>query len=144
MKKKNIRRILVILFLIVFAIITYIDTRANYLEYKELGENYVSVFYTNIKYKYYVMGINFIILYTIMYFTNRGIKKGLQTFFNEEKKEMPKLPNKSLSLIISTITSLAVSIIFTPKIMLYASNVSFNEVDPIFNLDISFYMFVDL
>ena len=113
------------------------------MEYKELGENFVTVFSTNLKYKYTIMGINFVMLYIIMYFTNRGIAKGLKVFFDEEKKQMPKLPNKSIALIVSSIASIIIAIILTPKIILYASNVSFGEADPIFNLDISFYMFVE-
>lgn len=85
--KSKIRMILVILFLIVFAGITYIGLRGNYLEYLELGENYTSIFKTNQIYKYGIMAINFVALYFIIYFTNRGIKKGLKVFFEKEKKK---------------------------------------------------------
>lgn len=121
----------------------YINIKGSYLEYKELGENYISIFQTKLKYKYVTMGINFILTFTIMYFANRGIKKGLKVFFDEDKKEMPKLPNKSISLILATISSVIVGMLFTPKIILFASNVSFEKTDLIFNLDISFYMFVE-
>ena len=82
--------IIVLLFVIVFAIGTYISLRGTYLQYKELGENYVQAFFTNLSYKYIIFGINFIILYILIYFTNKGIKKGLKTFFEKENKEMPK------------------------------------------------------
>lgn len=140
-KHINWRRLAVIIFLLIFALGTYINLRGSYLEYKELGENYLSVYFTNLKYKYSVMLINFILLYLIMYFTGRGIKKGLKVFFEEEKKEMPKLPNKSISLVVSVIVSIVTSMYFTSKIILYASNVSFGKTDKIFNLDISFFMF---
>ena len=142
-KKHSKRRIGVILFVILLGIIFYISMRGSYLEYKELGENFVSVLSTNLKYKYTIMAINFVILFIVMYFVNRGIAKGLKVFFDEEKQQMPKLPNKSISLIVASIVSIIVSKIFTPKIILYASNVSFGEADPIFNLDISFYMFIE-
>ena len=51
-KKSKIRMILVIAFIILFAIVTYIQARGSYLEYLELGENYVQVFWTNIIYRY--------------------------------------------------------------------------------------------
>ncbi|MCI9063125.1 MAG: COG1615 family transporter, partial [Clostridia bacterium] len=143
MNKKKKRVIFVILFMIVLIIAAYINIRGSYLEYKELGENYLSVFFTNLKYKYTIMGINFVVLYIVMYFANRGIKKGLKEFFKEEKKETPKLPNKSISLIMASIASIVIATLFTPKVILYASNVSFGEVDTVFNLDISFYMFVE-
>lgn len=141
-KKNKTRMILVILFLIIFAIGNYISLRGSYLEYKELGESYINIYQTNLKYKYIIMGINFLFLYIVMYFTNIGIKKGLKEFFNEEKKEMPKLLNKSLSLVIAAIGSVVVSNLLLNKVLLLSSNTSFEITDPIFNLDISYYMFI--
>ena len=141
--KKNIRTILVILFVLILAISMYITTRGSFLEYKELGEKYIEIFKTNTVYKYSIMAINFVITFFIMYFANRGIKKGLKVFFDEEKKEMPKLMNKSVSFIIAAISSIVVGIIFAPKFILCASNVSFEKTDLVFNLDISFYIFVE-
>lgn len=139
----TVRRALVLLFLAICVLISCISLKGSYLEYKELGEKYISIFWTNIKYKYYVMLGNFIFLYLVMYFNGRRIKKDLKVFFEEEKKEMPRLPNKSISLVISVLVSIAVAIIFTPKIILCASNASFAQTDPIFKLDISFYMFFE-
>ena len=73
--------------------------------------------------------------------TNRGIKKGLKPFFEKENKKIPKLLNKSLALVISAIVSIIVSAIFTQKIMLIINSTSFGIQDPIFNLDISYYIF---
>ena len=143
-KKKNnkTRMMLVLLFLVIFAVISYIQLRGSYLEYQELGQQYTPIFYTNLIYKYTIMIINFVVLYIIMYMTNRGIKKGLTPFFEKENKKMPKLPNKSLSLVISAIVSIIVSAVFMQKIMLTINNTSFGIQDPIFNFDISYYMFI--
>ena len=43
------------------------------------------------------------------YFTNRGIRKGVKPFFEQEKQEVPKLPNKSITLIIAAIVSVMIS-----------------------------------
>ena len=139
--KKNIRKILVIVFIIISAIAMYIVTRGRYLEYKELGEKYISIFKTNLIFRYSIMAINFLIVFFVMYFANRGIKKGLEVFFEQDKKEIPKFPNKSIALVVAVITSIFAGIFFTPKVILYASNVSFEKTDLVFNLDISFYMF---
>lgn len=141
-KTLKIRKILVIVFLVLFALIWYINFRGSLLQYKELGENYLQTFLTKQKYQTAVMIINFVIIYFYMYFTGRGIKKGLKVFFEQEKMEMPKLPNKSIALVFSSIESIIIGIIFTPNIILCISNTSFGEVDPIFNLDISFFMFI--
>ena len=143
LKQINTRRIAVIIFLLLFISLTYINLRGSFLEYKELGENYISVFSTNLKYEYSVIVINFILLYLIMYFTGRGIKKGLKVFFDEEKKEIPRLPNKSISLVIALIASIATAKTVSHSIILFASNVFFNVTDRLFNLDISFFMFTE-
>ncbi len=140
-KKNRTRMILVLLFLLLFAGISYIELRGSYLEYLELGQNYTNIFYTNLTYRYGIMAVNFVILYFILYFTNRGIKKGLKPFFEKEKKEIPKLPNKSLSLVISALVSFVTSSALMQKIMLIANGTSFGIQDPIFGLDIAYYMF---
>ena len=139
---KKIRVILVIVFIALYLIITYVSLRGQYLEYLELGEQYVQKFLTDIKYKYSIMGICFGLLSVILYFTNRGIKKGLKPFFEQEKQEVPKLPNKSITLIIAAIVSVIISKDLLEKVLLFISNASFNETDIIFNLDLSYYMFI--
>lgn len=141
-KKYKTRMKLVILFLIVLTIISYIALRGSYLEYLELGEKYTNIFFTNQYYKYGITAINFVALYFIIYFTNRGIRKGLKPFFEKEKKEMPKLLNKSIALVIASIASIAVSSIFVQKIMLVANSTAFGVQDPIYGIDISYYIFL--
>ena len=63
---KKIRRIIVIVFLTLFALISYIAMRGSYLEYKELGEQYVQEFLTNYKVKYSIMAIIFVFLYFLI------------------------------------------------------------------------------
>ena len=82
-KKKNskTRMLLVIAFLFIFAIISYVQLRGSYLEYLELGQEYTNIFKTNMTYRYVTMLALFVILYLVIYLTNRGIKKGLKVFF---------------------------------------------------------------
>ena len=139
---KKMRAIIVIAFIAIYALGTYVSLRGQYLEYVELGEQYVEKFFTDIKYKYSIMGITFVLLSIILYFTNRGIKKGLKPFFEQEKREVPKLPNKSITLIVAAIASVIVSNDLLYKVLLFVSNASFGKTDIIFNLDISYYMFI--
>ena len=48
--KNRTRMMLVVIFLLIFAGISYIQLRGSYLEYRELGEQYIDIFYTNIIY----------------------------------------------------------------------------------------------
>ena len=145
-KNKKIRMLLVILFIILFAGTSYILLRGSYLEYKELGEAYVQEFKTNCQLKYTIMSVIFVLLYIIIYMTNRGIKKGLKPFFQKEKSEkekneMPKLPNKSLAFVLAIIGSVIISNMLVQKVILYMSNASFGKTDMVFNLDIGHYIF---
>lgn len=143
-KKINLksRVILVLVFIILVAIFMFVNLRGEYLNILEAGENYIDVFMQNIKYQYMVMGINFVILFVVIYITTRFIKKGLKKFFEEDKIEMPKLPNKSIALIAGAVLSIIISPLLLEKTMLAINATQFGgEPDPIFNIDIGFYLF---
>lgn len=140
-KLNKIKNILVIAFIAIYLICTYVTLRGQYLECLELGEQYVQNFWTNIKYKYSIMGISFVVISICMFITNIGIKKGLKPFFESENKTMPKFPNKSIIFVVAVIGSIIFSNNLVEKALLCASKVSFQKADMIFNLDISYYMF---
>ena len=71
------RVILVISFLIVFAIYLAITLRGEYLQTLQIGEEYISVFNQNVKYKGGIALANFALLYIATYVTNRFIKTTL-------------------------------------------------------------------
>ncbi len=140
-KSRKVRTAIVFLFIALFIILSYILLRGSYLEYKELGEAYVQEFLINCKVKYSLMAVIFLFLYIIIYVTNRGIKKGLQEFFDSEKKQIPKLVNKSIALILSAISSVIAANTLTQKVILCTSNASFGKTESIFGFDIGYYIF---
>ena len=77
-KTKRIKRrvILVLGFLVVFLLFAFLSYRGSYLEMLEIGEKYIDVFQTNLRNKYGMMFINFIILFVAIYYTNRRSEKG--------------------------------------------------------------------
>lgn len=115
--------------------------RSAYLEKLEIGEQYVSVFWTNFQYKTISLVVTFIFIFTAMYITNKRISSGLKEFFDDEKKAMPKLPNKSISLIVSTIVSLVTSGLTMNKLILFVNSTKFEIQDQIFHHDIGYYLF---
>lgn len=140
-KSYKMRKILVIVFVSLFMLFSGILLRGSYLEYKELGKQYIQEFFVNCQIKYSIIAIVFLGLYAIIYFTNRGIKKGLKEFFDKEKIEMPKLLNKSIALVVSSLFSILISNNYTQKIILMLGNSSFGKTESIFNLDIGYYFF---
>lgn len=141
-KKHNTKRVIIVLvFLVLFAIYSFISLRGEYLQILEIGENYTEIFETNLMYKYLTTGINFLILFLCIFFTTRRIKKGLKQFFDQEKKEMPKLVNKSIALIGGVLISLITSDFITSKLILAVNRTWFGTQDLIFGADIGYYMF---
>ena len=141
-KKSAKRRTIVLLFSIVFIIIAYIMYRGNYLEYLEIGKNYIGAFTDQIKYRSITIIVSFIWIFGLMYFTNKRIQKGLKPFFSEENKEMPKLLNKSISFITAAIGSVITSNIFLQKTISFFNSTSFGKTDFIFGHDIGYYLFI--
>lgn len=143
-KKKGLlgyRTLIVFTILVIYALVTFISLRADYLKFKGIDEKYVNLFFTNIKNKYMVAGVAFVGMYLVTYITNKLIKSGLKPFFEDEKKEMPKLPNKSFAILFGLITSVVASNLLTEKFILFQNATEFVKKDPIFNMDIGFYFF---
>ena len=126
---------------IITVIIGYIAFRGTYLEMLEIGENYRSVFWQNISYMAITLFVNFIVIYTMLYATNIAIKKGLKEFFDREEKPMPKLLNKSIAFISAIVVSVATSNYILEKAMLCFHSAQFGVQDPIFGLDIGYFVF---
>ena len=142
-KPKARKRTIFVLAIIAIAfLVTFIYLRGSYLEVKQIGENYLPSFWKDITYTGITFVINFAFLFGVFFFTNRTMQKALKIFFDDEKKEMPKFPNKSICLIIALIGSFATTKILLNSILLCFSNSKFGLADKVFNLDISYFMFV--
>ena len=140
-KKSKTRMYIVLLFIALVAIVGYVIYRGEYLEILEIGEEYLGIFWQNVNYSALTFGINFVILFIIIYWNNNRIKKALKPFFEAEKKEMPKLPNKSISFILSVIISFVTTELILKQYMLFTNSTLFERVDPVFGLDIGYFMF---
>ena len=140
-KKGKARVYIVLTFVLLTIIIGYVVFRGQYLEILEIGEEYISIFWQDFNSIVLTFSINFVVLFFILYFNNRKIKKNMKTFFDEEKKEMPKLPNKSIAFIISIIVSSITSSLILEKYLLFINATSFEQTDPVFGYDIGYFMF---
>jgi len=140
-KKKLSRRAIVLIAIVVTVLCCIVYFRGEYLEYLEIGEQYINTFWQNLRYTGITMGSIFIATFVIMLVMNSKIKKGLKVFFDQEKKETPKLPNKSISLIVSIIVSVVSTKAILSKLILYLNSTQFVSSDPIFNIDIGYFIF---
>ena len=140
-KKIAIRTILVLVAMLIFTLWTAISFRAQYLKVIGIGKQYENVFLSEIENKVLIFTISAVVIYIFVYILNKFIKRGLKKFFNEEKKEMPKLPNKSLSLVLALIGGVVGSGMLADKFAIFRNAAVFGRTDPVFGADIGYYMF---
>lgn len=112
--------------------------------FKEVG--YLSVFTKRIGAQLVFLIPTFIIFYVAIYLYYKGLKKSLiksrKVMLHEPMKEkLEKRVVLVLAFFISLIVAISTSSSFWYETLQYANATSFNTADPIFNLDISFYMF---
>lgn len=141
-KVRNKKRLFAVLSVLFVAIIVaYVLFRGSYLEMLEVGQNYIQVYWQNIKYMSITFIANFALIYIMIYTTNRNIRKGLKEFFEQENKKMPKFLNKSIAFISAIVISACTSSLILKKAMLCFGSAQFGTNDPIFNIDIGYYIF---
>ena len=138
--KKN-RKWIVLTFLIIALIVIYAFYRGEYLETIELGEQYLSVFWQKLTYQFATFTVSFVLLYFLIYITNNRVKRGLKPFFEEEKRSMPKMPNKSIAFILAIIIGFITTNIVTEKLMLFVNSTAFEITDPVLGYDIGYLIF---
>lgn len=141
-KKVLTRKTIVVFLAIVAIVVGCIIYRGNYIESEELGENFLAAFKKSSLFIAITFVINFVFLFLSFFITNKTIKKGIKIFFDDEKKPIPKFPNKSICFIISLIGSALTSNMILEKAILCISNSKVGINDSIFNFDISFFMFI--
>lgn len=136
--KRNyrIRRKIIIAVLIILVLVLSVLVRGNYLELKDMGENYLNTFLRRSTYTFSSLILNFVFLYAMFYFTHRKTHRLLKLFFDDEKKEMPNFPKKSASFCIALIGSFVATAFLLQKALMCFSNSWFGINDPVFNIDI--------
>lgn len=137
MKKKITYFILAIAILaaIVFMSSNFI---IDYLWFKEL--NYVSVYFTKILSILKLFIPIFAVILIIMYFYSRSLYKDIQQIVGKQIEKTKTIYN-IIVVLISAIVSFSIASDYWYTILQFTNSVSFNEKDPLFNKDISFYVF---
>ena len=135
------RMLIVLGALLLFGIYAAVSLRADYLNIVGINENYYDVFYKNVTNKYLFFIITFIVIYLYFYIMNKFIKKGLKKFFEEENRQIPKLPNKSISLLFAIIFGVVSANTLAEKFLIFENGAVFGQTDPVFGADIGYYMF---
>ena len=141
-KKSKTRRRIVLAVFAIALITAYVVERGEYLEIKEIGENYISIFWQNLQNISITAIINFVLSFSTMYITTSRVKKGLKTFFDDEKKQMPKLPQKSIAFIVAILVTITTSGMILEKALPCFNSTQFVATDPVLGLDIGYFVFI--
>jgi len=132
--------IIVVVFLIINSFTNIVEFITNYLWFKEVG--YTETFFTKIKAQIMIGIPIFIILSILLYIFIKKLKKKY-----EEESEIIVV-NKKVNLTVKLVSAgvsllITLNIISTMwfEILQYINGVEFGATDPIFNNDVSFYVF---
>ena len=136
------RRRLIIAVIIVLVLGLFILFRGSYLELIDMGENYLNTFFRRSIYTFSSLILNFVFLYAMFYFTHRKTHRLLKLFFDDEKKEMLNFPKKSASFCIALVGSFIATGYLLQKALMCFSNSWFGINDPVFNMDIGYFVFI--
>jgi hypothetical protein len=141
MKKKRIlSTLLTIMVILVLAIITSVYYISETVQFKEIGEEYLKIFNTNFIERVGIFCFTAISTYLIIIFTNIGIRKGLKEHFEAEEKQLPKLPNNSISIIVAIILGLVAQYYLAGQILSVINMGFFGKKDSIFHMDYSYFI----
>ena len=89
-KKFISRRLIVILFFVLAGAVFLISARGEYLQYKEIGEQYVSIFFKNLRTKYIVFFVAFICSYLIIFVSKENYLYNTGSFSNNQRFVAPE------------------------------------------------------
>ena len=141
-KEKKTRKKLVLSLVIIAFIIGLIIIRGTYLTAKDLGERYLEVYHRKTLITLGIFIINYFLVYWLTIRTNKKIRKILKNIYEKENKNMPKFANKSIAFVIALITA-AVSTLLSKNMITKVLGLAwFGQHDPIYNLDISWFVLV--
>ncbi|MFD3155340.1 UPF0182 family protein [Haloimpatiens sp. FM7330] len=131
---------------IIIFVALFLDTIVNFVvNIKWFQEvNYLSVYLTKISAVFKLMIPVFILIYITIWLYYRSLKKCVEKWNSEKKVITFKKSNKFFmifDIIVSLIISISISTNYWYRILQFTNAENFNVTDPIFNIDISFYIF---
>ncbi len=116
----------------------YID----YLEIKEIGDQYTTVFWTDLLIKSTVRAISFVIVFLIFFINTTIIEKSVSDRGGPFVELIRKLSARILiSLVFSVIASTFISEAIYDRYLFFANSKNFDLTDPLFGKDIGYYIF---
>ena len=114
----------------------------DYNAYKEIGKNFLEVFFTNLKVKITFQTLSFLIVFVISYVSIFFLKKNLLKIDSTFDFLSKKYTVIVIALIFSSVVSSIIQITMHEKYLLFASPTFTGTFDPVFNKDIGYFLFL--
>lgn len=144
MKSEKARKIFVLILGIAAIAVVTAYLFGIYIEYtqiKEIGENFLQVFFTNMKTKIILQSVTFLLVFAILYLSLSSMKVSLLKLDSSydflKTKYVILVPSLILSLVISGIVQLSVY----ESLLKFMNPVFVGTGDPLFYKDIGYYLF---
>lgn len=139
LKRAGFGLALLILAAIVFSIA--FDLFLELIQIREIGKNFVSVFWKNFYVKLSVQIISFVILFFVFFINNAIVKKNIERIVGKIGFLKKNIPNIILSIFLALVTSKYLENNLYIKFLTLTHSKPFNIKDPIFKKDIGYYVF---
>lgn len=132
---------LIIVVLLCFLMITFLSSNliVNIQWFSEVG--YLGVYFTRLFAILKLMTPIFIISFVMLYFYTQNIMKKLIIFIGQDKRGLINKVTITVAFIVSTLISFIMASAYWYRILQFVDSEEFGVNDPIFNKDISFYIF---
>jgi uncharacterized protein len=135
---------LIIAVIVVFAVISLLAGFIIDVEwFKNMG--YLSVFFTGLKAKLMIFIPSIVIIFAVIFLYTKYLRSNYNKMNNtiEEKSKLKKQNRviAAVALVISVMMSISFTTSFWYQILEFVNGTSFNVKDPIFNLDVGFFVF---
>ena len=138
--KKKLKIAGVVLLLFVLGLIAN-SIYLEYLQYGEIGQNLTIVYITSLIYNTILFAAGFIFVFFIAALQIKIIKKNLNEYFVKNELPEKKLLNLPIAAAAAFFGGLSLKGVLFNKLLSFLNVSKFNRTDPIFHLDIGYYIF---
>ncbi len=113
----------------------------DYVQVREIGAAYTSVFWTNIRIKLVAQALSFLVIF-VLFMANNMVIRQISLKTNDDLAFIRRLtPVVLLTFIVSFIASRFISDTVYTQFLMFANSTAFNQTDPVFFRDIGYYLF---
>ncbi len=141
-KMRKITAIGAIFVLLVFAAVFSVNMYIQVTEIRELGEKFLTVFWTNFAVRAIAQTISFVASFIIFYVSTSILRRVMLKTNSPVLSVIDRFWGRALvCVVLSVIASTFISETVYSRYLMFANSTPFNAVDPIFGHDIGYYIF---